>query len=159
MILATVGTQLAFPRLMTALNGLAAVHGLRIVAQTAHDDEVYAHLECHKFLAPLEFDRLATQASVIVAHAGIGSILSAGRHGKAIILFPRMAQYGEHRNDHQLATVAALDGRKGLHVARDVVVLERLILASGLDAYHTQESPSRDALIGALQGYIGGLAG
>lgn len=51
-----------------------------------------------------EFDKLCHDARLIVAHAGMGTIISAMTKGKPIIVFPRIAALGEHRNEHQLAT-------------------------------------------------------
>jgi UDP-N-acetylglucosamine transferase subunit ALG13 len=34
----------------------------------------------------------------------MGTIISALQHSKPIIVMPRLAQFHEHRNDHQLAT-------------------------------------------------------
>ena len=63
--------------------------------------------------------RRSTAAELVVAHAGIGSVVTAGEHGKPIVLLPRRARLGEHRNDHQRDTVAHLAGRPGIFVADD----------------------------------------
>ena len=127
MIFATTGTQLPFPRLIAALDALAPSLDERIVAQTGPDPAAYAHLETHETLAPDRFDALFAEARVVIAHAGIGSILSARRHGRPLILVPRRADIGEHRNDHQLATARALEARAGLCVAWEVEALARLL--------------------------------
>ena len=43
--------------------------------------------------------------------------MTARQHLKPLVLFPRLASLGEHRNDHQLATTAALAGRPGIAIA------------------------------------------
>ena len=43
--------------------------------------------------------------------------LAAKALNKPIVVIPRRAKLSEHRNDHQLATAAALEGRAGLRVA------------------------------------------
>ncbi len=45
-------------------------------------------------------------ATAIVAHAGMGTILTALEMGKPLLVMPRRAALGEHRNDHQLATAS-----------------------------------------------------
>ena len=40
----------------------------------------------------------------MIAHAGMGSIITALELGKPIMVMPRRASLGEHRNDHQVAT-------------------------------------------------------
>jgi UDP-N-acetylglucosamine transferase subunit ALG13 len=60
---------------------------------------------------------LFRSSSLIVAHAGMGSILTALRHKKPILIMPRKASLGEHRNDHQMATAKWLGSRPGVSVA------------------------------------------
>ncbi|WP_407496356.1 glycosyltransferase [Pseudooceanicola sp. MF1-13] len=152
MIFATVGTQLGFPRLIRALDDLAAQKGLRIVAQIGPDPGEYRALEVHGSLASKDFARLVDQARVIVGHAGIGTILSAQAAGKPLILMPRRADRGEHRNDHQTATTRAVAGRIGVHVAQDADALRTLLTAPALTPMRRDgPSLSRDALIGRLR--------
>jgi UDP-N-acetylglucosamine transferase subunit ALG13 len=46
------------------------------------------------------------EATAIVAHAGIGTILTGLEMGKPLLVMPRKASLGEHRSDHQMATVS-----------------------------------------------------
>ncbi|OZB19064.1 MAG: hypothetical protein B7X55_04055 [Rhodobacterales bacterium 34-62-10] len=109
MIFATVGTQLPFDRLLSALNDWAHLNpNVPVTAQTGAIRTQYAHLTCHTHLDQAAFAAQMAQASVIVAHAGMGTILAAAEAGKPVILMPRRAAYGEHRNDHQLATAAEM---------------------------------------------------
>ncbi len=154
MILATVGTQLPFPRLLAALDWIAVEHGLRVVAQTCGNLAGAKALEQHPFLTP---DRLAAsigEARVIVGHAGIGTIFAGMRAQKPLVLYPRRAALGEHRNDHQMATAAAMAQHAGIHVAWDDAELERLLLASDLAPARPEASPTRPALIDAVAGFV-----
>lgn len=56
---------------------------------------------------------------MIVAHAGMGTILSALRYGKPILVMPRRASLGEQRNEHQLATASHLARLGKVTVAMD----------------------------------------
>lgn len=109
MIFATVGTQLPFDRLLSALDLWAAANpGVPVTAQIGETRTAFAHLTCHPHLDQAGFAAQMAQARVIVAHAGMGTILSAAEAGKPLILMPRRAAFGEHRNDHQLATAAEM---------------------------------------------------
>ena len=55
----------------------------------------------------------------MVAHCGMGSILSALSHGKPIVVMPRSAAKGEHRNEHQFATAQRFSDQPGVTVAWD----------------------------------------
>ncbi len=58
----------------------------------------------------------------------MGSILTALELEKPIIIFPRRAALGEHRNEHQLATAKKFSGRtEGVYVAFDEAELIELL--------------------------------
>ena len=50
------------------------------------------------------FTRTVAGARLIVAHAGMGSVITAGQSGRPIVLLPRLRERGEHTTDHQVAT-------------------------------------------------------
>jgi UDP-N-acetylglucosamine transferase subunit ALG13 len=120
MIFATVGTQLPFDRLLHALDDWAALHPEVLVkAQTGHTDAKFTHMDCAESLGQTDFATAFETASVIVAHAGMGSILSASELGKPILLMPRRAAFGEHRNDHQIDTAAEMAALPNVTVVQD----------------------------------------
>jgi UDP-N-acetylglucosamine transferase subunit ALG13 len=106
-------------------------------------------------MGAIEFDEKFGEADVVVAHAGIGTILKAQQHRKPLVLFPRRAAFGEHRNDHQLATCAQLRDRPGVYVADDEAELKRLLLKSSLKPADSEtETPGRAAFIDNLRRYF-----
>ena len=134
MILVTVGSQLPFDRLL---------HGLDIWCQDHSDERVLAqiadpgphgyypeHAEWERFLDPEIFDQRFIEARLIVAHAGMGSIIGALMAAKPIVIMPRRADLGEHRNDHQLATVEKFRDRPNVYVADDEQALPSTINAA-----------------------------
>jgi UDP-N-acetylglucosamine transferase subunit ALG13 len=78
-------------------------------------------------LAADELAALHHEVDVVVAHAGVGSALTALAEGRAPVLVPRLRQHGENVDDHQLAIADHLTER-GLAVAADAssVTLEQL---------------------------------
>lgn len=127
MILATVGTQLPFPRLIYALDRIAPDLGEKIIAQTGKIDGPLHNIEHCESVAPKAFDALFREARVVVSHAGIGTVIAAKKYSKPIILFPRRAALGEHRNDHQLATANQLRHHPGVYIAWDEAELKHLL--------------------------------
>ncbi|TNE33765.1 MAG: glucuronosyltransferase [Alphaproteobacteria bacterium] len=117
MILVTVGMQLGFERLIRAVDRIQPDCGVDFVAQTGPTSYVPTNLVSKAQFGPAEFEELASRAALIVSHAGIGTVLLAKRLRKPIVLFPRKAGLGEHRNDHQLSTAAQLAGHRGIFVA------------------------------------------
>ena len=59
------------------------------------------------------------RAKVIVAHAGMGSIISALELGKPIVVMPRHGALRETRNDHQVATAKRFGAQGRVVVAQD----------------------------------------
>jgi len=150
-IFATVGTQLAFPRLITALDAIAGLHGLEIIAQTCDPTPGTHHIECREHLAPAEFDALFARAELVVAHAGIGTILTARTLAKPLLLMPRRVSLGEHRNDHQMATARFVAAFAGIRIAWTESDLEAKILDDDLRPPETGETPERARLIARVR--------
>jgi len=117
MIFVTVGTQLAFDRLIQAVDAWAATSDEEVVAQIGPTESKPVHMKWQQFLSPDEFGAYMKQARVIVAHAGMGSILTALQLQKPIVIFPRQAALNEHRNAHQVATAGRFKELQGIHVA------------------------------------------
>ncbi len=124
MIFLTTGTQLPFDRLVRAVDEWADTAQLSsdIVGQVLPPPEnpyVPRNFETMARLAPPDYADIFNRASLIISHAGMGTILTALTQGKQICIMPRQVRYGEHRNDHQLATAQRLKAHPGLFKARD----------------------------------------
>lgn len=157
MILVTVGMQLPFDRLIKAMDGLAPSLSLPVIAQTGKGSYVPQHMEARPKISPGEFEDLMREAQLIVSHAGIGTVLTAARVGKPVLLMPRRADLGEHRNDHQLATARSLAGRSGILIALDESELaDRIAEGLQFNQVSHQESPSVRQLHAALSAFIEG---
>lgn len=155
MIFVTVGTQLPFDRLIAAMDDYAAQSGEEVIAQVGGGGGSWAHLDSRAMLAPSEFVQLFSRARVVVAHAGVGSILSAKRYRRPLVVLPRRLIYGEHRNDHQLAMARALKGVEGIHVAWQADEIAPLLAEDALSV--TSEAPGEQAgaLISEVAAFIG----
>ena len=157
MIIVTVGMQLGFDRLIAAMDALAPTLGMPVIAQTGRGSYQPRNMEARTKIAPAEFETLVEQARLIVSHAGIGTVLTAARCAKPILLLPRRAGLGEHRNDHQLASVRKLDGRPGILVAMDEGELPaRIAEGLALTDFTAVQSPTARQLHGALAAFIEG---
>ena len=156
MIFLTTGSQMPFDRLVRAVDAWAETHpDRRIVAQIGVTDMVPSHLEARPTVSPSEFARLVDEADLVVGHAGMGTILTAFRHGTPLLVLPRRGDLQETRNDHQFATARRLGDRPGLHVALDeqelVASLDRLSAAQRPEPISPHAS---DELIGFVRDFI-----
>lgn len=134
MIFVTIGTQAPFDRFIEMMDEIAGGMKEEIVAQTCHGIYEPKHLKTIDFVPPDEFEQLFTKARLIVAHAGMGTILSALSRNKPIIVFPRIAALGEHRNEHQLATAKKMKELGLVYVASNREELEQLIKTESLES-------------------------
>lgn len=132
MIFVTVGTQLAFDRLIAAVDEWAGQQKtVDVFAQIGPARIAPVNLRFAPMLSPDDTTDCFRKAEVVVAHAGMGSILTALKFRKPIIVMPRRAEFGEHRNDHQVATAKWLGGRRGIYVAESAEQLFPLLDARG----------------------------
>jgi UDP-N-acetylglucosamine transferase subunit ALG13 len=144
--LVTVGTQLPFDRLIRWMDAAADIVDDEIVAQSGTGTYQARRFNAQPWIAPGDFDRLVSSARLIVSHAGIGSVLAAQRHGRPIVLVPRLASLKEHRNDHQRATVCALRDRPGIYIAEDENRLREILsspVAAAAEAYAGEADRAR----------------
>ena len=163
MIFLTVGSQLPFDRLVRAVDAWvasqAAVSVFGQIADPGPGGYHPEHFQWQRFLEPPEFDRYFEQADLVVAHAGMGSIIAALVAPKPIVVLPRRGHLGEHRNDHQYATAQKFQGRENVFVA-----MSEEELPSVMDAARSQPAagdglarPYADQrLIRAVRGFIHG---
>ncbi|MFN4020324.1 MAG: glycosyltransferase [Erythrobacter sp.] len=155
MIIVTVGMQLGFDRLIAAMDALAPSLGMKVIAQTGKGSYQPQNMEARVKIAPAEFEALMGEARLIVSHAGIGTVLTAARRARPIVLMPRRAELGEHRNDHQLATTRKLAGRPGILIAANESELSlRISEGLALTDWSATRSPTAQALNAALAAFI-----
>jgi UDP-N-acetylglucosamine transferase subunit ALG13 len=132
-IFVTVGVQLPFDRLIGAVDQWAGKQaGHQVFAQIGASDQQPRNMQSQKFLEPDQFSEKCRQADLIIGHAGMGSILTALEFGKPLLVMPRRAALGEHRNDHQLATVERFSSLDNVHAAKDET--ELLAMLGNLDS-------------------------
>jgi len=156
MIFATVGTQVPFDRMINILDKWSINQKVNnCFAQVGEQGMHPKSIDYSASLTPLQFAKHIAKCKVIVSHAGMGTILTALQHQKPIIVMPRLAKYGEHRNDHQLATVSNLENRAGIHVARDEAELCGLLdQLAFLTAGSDPSSAAAPDLLSAISSFI-----
>jgi UDP-N-acetylglucosamine transferase subunit ALG13 len=156
MIFITVGTDQPFDRMMRIVDKWARENNRSdVFAQIGEGGWEPKFIPHATLLEPAEFKKRFAAATLIIAHAGMGTILSALLQGKPILVMPKKASLGEHRNEHQLATARHMQAMGHVSVAFD----EAELLAS---LNHLGELPSRksigpfasESLITAIRDYI-----
>jgi UDP-N-acetylglucosamine transferase subunit ALG13 len=154
-IFVTVGTQLPFDRLIGAVDHWAAQHRAEVFAQTGSSSLRPMHIQWQDFINNSEANERIRTADLVVAHAGMGTILTRLETGLPLIVMPRRAALGEHRNDHQSATAKRLSHLGGLWVVDDEDTLREKMSncerPAGTSHINTVASPS---LIAAVHEFV-----
>jgi UDP-N-acetylglucosamine transferase subunit ALG13 len=116
-----------------------------------------AHMRWVRRLDQDAYLAVARRARLIVAHAGMGSVITAGQLGKPIVILPRRQGLGEHNTDHQLATANWLRGKPGVYVAGTEGELAACIdaaLALAPEAVETLPPHAPDAFIARIRALL-----
>ncbi|MCZ4491790.1 MAG: hypothetical protein QOH30_153 [Baekduia sp.] len=158
MIFVTVGTQLPFDRLIATVDAWAATRpDADVFAQIGPSPLTPRHLRHAAFVDPAECRARMAEADAVVAHAGMGTILGALELGKPLLILPRRAALGEHRNDHQVATAQRFADRRGVRVAfTESDLVGELDGLDELEAHERLGPFASERLIGALRTFLDG---
>jgi beta-1,4-N-acetylglucosaminyltransferase len=91
-----------FDRLIKEIDRIALERNIHFIAQIGHSSYEPKHIEFFRFLeSDDEIESLIINSSLIITHGGI-SVVEGLIHGKPTIAVPRLRQFREHMNDHQL---------------------------------------------------------
>ena len=146
MIVLTVGGQLPFDRLVAMADKAVGASGEGGFAQIGAGDVIPAHMDHARFLPKDAFFARARAARLLIGHAGIGTILTALEAGKPLLMMARQAALGEHRNDHQRATLVRFAEVPGIYPFAAASELAELLVRKDLVAPGAEPSPARARL-------------
>lgn len=149
MIFVTVGTCEPFERLMRAVDAVSI--GEPIIVQTGLSTTIPARVTTVDFLP---YDRLVErvrEARIVVTHAGVGSILTALLNNVKPLVVPRLQQYGEAVDDHQLELARRLEELGLVRHLGDIADLETVLRD---DAGGAQRIRVSETLVDELRDFI-----
>lgn len=156
MIFVTVGSAEPFDRMIRAIDQWVPSHRRdSVFAQIGNSEYEPQNFKSVRFLTPPQFREHVGGAELIVAHAGMGSIITALELGKPIIVMPRRQHFHETRSDHQVATAQHFEQRRSVVVAVDekdlIVKLDSQETLEQTAAIRTEASPE---LISTIRAFI-----
>ena len=156
MILASVGTQLPFDRLIMAVDKWALSRERKdVMAQIGPSDYLPKAIDYFSFMEHDRFFALQSKCTVMVSHAGMGSIITALELGKPIIILARDHVRNEHRNAHQSDTLRQFARFPGIFAARDEDhVVELLDQHETMTARPTIDATAPREFIDRLANYV-----
>lgn len=108
MILVLLGTQdNSFHRLLEKIQELInkKVIKEKVIVQAGRTKFESKDMEIFSLVPQDKLKELMEEADLVITHGGVGSIVMALKMGKKTIAVPRLSEFGEHVNDHQIQIV------------------------------------------------------
>jgi UDP-N-acetylglucosamine transferase subunit ALG13 len=155
MILVTTGSNGApFDRLLFEVERFAVSD--EIVVQHGPSRIRPSGATCVDFFPFGDLSALVAEARIVVAHAGVGSILVCAAQNRVPIVVPRLARFGEVVDDHQLSLARRLDELGTVNCVEDPVNLPAAI-HSCVESPVAKQGPECLAIVADLKGYLDGV--
>ena len=153
MILVTTGSIGApFDRLLAVVERFDVSD--EIVVQHGPSHIRPAGARCFGFLPFDQLSQLVGEARIVVAHAGVGSILLCATQGHRPLVVPRLARFGEVVDDHQLYLARRLDQAGAVQCVEDPDDLPAVVRSLGTGALANARRPEGAALVADLKHYL-----
>lgn len=133
MIFVTVGMHnVGFERLVKKMDEIAGKMNEEVIIQKGYTRYEPKKARFFNFTTQKEVEELCQKARVVVTH-GAMSVLEALQQGSPVIAFPRLKEYGEIIDDHQLYLVQALEKKGWVKAVYDVNDLEAVLQSTLTD--------------------------
>lgn len=129
MIFVTVGThEQQFNRLVECMDGYAAKHEEKVIIQTGFSTYEPKYCEWSKLYPYQKMVELVGEARIVITHGGPSSFIMPLQIGKTPIVVPRMKDFDEHVNNHQVNFCRQVAERMGTIIeVEDMDELVRVI--------------------------------
>ncbi|WP_321422017.1 PssE/Cps14G family polysaccharide biosynthesis glycosyltransferase [uncultured Methanobacterium sp.] len=128
MIFVTVGTHnQGFERLIKKMDEIAGKIDEEVVIQIGFTEFKPVNAQWFKFKDIDDIKECYKNATVIVAHAGAGTLLDSLYFKKSVVAVPRRKKYGEHIDDQQLELTEALEKSGKVLAVYDIETLDSTI--------------------------------
>ncbi len=161
MIFVTVGNSIKgveFHRLIQTIDEIAEGLDEEVVAQIGFIEEGPKHMKWFQYLNFMEILTYFKEASMIIGHGGVGTVINSITYKKPLILVPRSSAEGEHHDDHQLELARQLKGTEGIFVVDRMEDLKPTILKvrelAAKKGIEPRFSPERDRLLSFIREYV-----
>lgn len=152
-VLVTVGSMVEkkFTRLFETIDELCdegVLQGKEIIAQVGFERYKSKNFETFDMASDADFKELISKADLIITHAGTGTVTSCLKQKKKVIIFPRMIEYDEHYDNHQLELSNLFEKNNFVLCAKNKEQLKQCILS--LNQFHPAEFKTNNSYINKI---------
>ena len=105
MIFVVLGTQdKIFERLLKAIDEQIEMKNIKekVIVQAGSTKYKSKNMKILDLIPIKDFNSYIKKSKYIISHGGVGTILDAIKIKKKVIVVPRLKEYGEHQNNHQI---------------------------------------------------------
>lgn len=155
MILVLLGTQdKSFHRLLEQVEKLIKTNKINeeVIVQKGYTNFTSDNMKLFDFVSKDQLEEYVEKASLIITHAGVGSILDGIKRGKTLIVAPRLKKYKEHTNDHQLQILKEFSNLGYVIPMYDFTKLESLIKKA--KKFHPKQYQNDHQMIPIIEQFI-----
>lgn len=125
----------------------------KVFAQIGNSTYEPVNYEYVRFMGKSEFDNAIKNANLLITHSGVGSIITALKEDKPVVVYPRLKKYKEHVDDHQLDIARAFEKKNYLVCCYDGDdLLDKIKMAKNgiFDKYVSE----REKIVNLIENYI-----
>jgi UDP-N-acetylglucosamine transferase subunit ALG13 len=159
LIFVTVGTQkFQFDRLFKELDRLVenGIINEEIVAQAGFTNYKPIHFNTVGLVSAEKMDEFINNSRFVLSHAGTSSIIKSLAMNKKVIVVPRLQEYDEHVDNHQLEIAEVFSKKNLISVCYKIDDLEDIIMNIDVKSFSTYHFDNSN-LIGDIGNYLGKL--
>lgn len=156
MIFVTVGSQkFQFNRLLKEIDRLVEEKKIteEVFAQTGYSDYKPKNYKYKNFLDRGEFSNIMSKCDMVITHGGTGAIIGAVKRGKKVIAVPRLKEFGEHVDDHQLQIINEFEK---MNFIKSVNAIEQLysVISNIISCEFNQYESNTQIIIKSIEKFI-----
>lgn len=108
-----------FLRFFQMIDNVADLLPKPVYVQRGHTQYENEKFDVVRFINMDQFQLKMADATVVILHAGAGSVINAINSKKKPIVIPRLAKYNEHVDDHQLEFSTQLEKKNKVCVVQN----------------------------------------
>lgn len=156
MIFVTLGSQkFQFNRLLKQIDILKENNIINdnVFAQIGYSTYIPRNYEYSNFLDREVFDNYQQKADLVITHGGTGAIIGAIKKGKKVIAVPRLLEYDEHVDNHQVEIVKQFNDSNLIYACYDCNDLEKMIKEIEKHKFNEYIS-NTESIIKSIESYI-----
>ncbi|MFL0163640.1 PssE/Cps14G family polysaccharide biosynthesis glycosyltransferase [Candidatus Clostridium helianthi] len=156
MIFVTVGSQkFQFNRLLKEIDKLVEEKRIteEVFAQTGYSDYEPENYKYKNFLDRDEFSDVMSRCDKVITHGGTGAIIGAVKQGKKVIAVPRLKDFGEHVDDHQLQIIGEFEKMNFIKSVNEIEQLDSVI-SNIINCEFNQYESNTQFIIESIENFV-----